>query len=144
MRLYPRGLKGFACLMLGAVAIAAPASAQTTNKSFNLGANLGTLAYTGSITGPACNVVRNVCNPAYPPSAPTYGEAIGLDVYQDNLYGTFLAPSCELLKQERSRRWGCRHLLNPGLAACVGRLWRSGLGGERRRLAGSSGLRSGL
>jgi hypothetical protein len=43
-----------------------------------------------SITGPTCNVVNSACSPAYPPSSPTYGQAIGFDVYQDNLFGTFL------------------------------------------------------
>jgi hypothetical protein len=43
-----------------------------------------------SITGPPCTVVGSACSPAYPPSSPTYGQAVGFDVYQDNLFGTFL------------------------------------------------------
>jgi hypothetical protein len=43
-----------------------------------------------SITGPTCNVVGSLCSPAYPPSSPLYGQAIGFTVYQDNLFGTFL------------------------------------------------------
>lgn len=43
-----------------------------------------------SITGPPCNVVNNACSPVYPPSNPLYGQATEFDVYQDNLYGTFL------------------------------------------------------
>lgn len=43
-----------------------------------------------SITGPTCNVVASACSPVYPPSSPTYGQAIAFDVYQDSLYGTFL------------------------------------------------------
>ena len=41
-----------------------------------------------SITGPACNVSGNVCNPVYPsPSAPGPTQ---FEVLEDNLYGTFL------------------------------------------------------
>jgi hypothetical protein len=43
-----------------------------------------------SLTGPPCNTVNNTCSPVYPPSSPTYGQAMEFDVYQDSLYGTFL------------------------------------------------------
>jgi hypothetical protein len=43
-----------------------------------------------SITGPPCNVLNNNCSPIYPPASPTYGQAIGFDLYQDSLFGTFL------------------------------------------------------
>jgi hypothetical protein len=40
-----------------------------------------------NITGPACS--GNPCNPAYPPSAQTYGEATEFDIFVDNFFGTF-------------------------------------------------------
>jgi len=45
---------------------------------------------TASITGPACNVVGNACNPVYPPTPQNYGQGNRFTIYQDNLYGTFL------------------------------------------------------
>jgi len=41
-----------------------------------------------NITGPACN--GNPCNPTYPPSPQTYGEATEFDIFVDNFFGTFV------------------------------------------------------
>jgi hypothetical protein len=43
-----------------------------------------------SVTGPPCSVSGSSCSPVYPPSSPTYGTGVQFDVYQDNLFGTFL------------------------------------------------------
>lgn len=40
-----------------------------------------------NITGAVCN--GNPCNPVYPPSPQTYGEATEFDIFVDNFFGTF-------------------------------------------------------
>ncbi len=47
----------------------------------------GTFTGMANITGPACT--GNPCNPSYPPSPQTYGEATELNIFVDNFFGTF-------------------------------------------------------
>lgn len=45
---------------------------------------------TGSVvlTGPVCD--GDPCTPQYPPASPLYGQAQSFDIFQDNLFGTFV------------------------------------------------------
>lgn len=66
------------------------ASSRTLTTAYevqNSTTHTGTFTGMANITGPACT--GNPCNPAYPPSPQTYGQATELNIFVDNFFGTF-------------------------------------------------------